>query len=59
MRAVDAGTHSLLSGNNVRELDFEFSADMQWIEASPDKGLSFATNMKKFKQLIKSKGRFF
>ncbi|MFA0811390.1 hypothetical protein [Microbulbifer epialgicus] len=31
---------------------------MEYIEASNEVGLSFATNMKKFKKLIKSKSRF-
>ncbi|TMO00087.1 hypothetical protein [Pseudoalteromonas sp. S558] len=31
---------------------------MKYVEASSEVGLSFATNMKKFKKLIKSKARF-
>ena len=42
----------------VREIDFSFSADMEWIEANTESGLSFATNMKNFKKLVKSKVRF-
>lgn len=58
VRIVDPRTHATLTDDNVREVDFKFSNDMEYVEASRDVGLSFATNMKKFKKLIKSKARF-
>ncbi len=58
VRIVDKESHATLTDNAVRELDFKFSSDMEWVEKSTDAGLSFATNMKKFKKLIKSKARF-
>lgn len=58
VRVVDPGHHATLTDNTARELDFSFSADMEWIEADTKSGLSFATNMKKFKKLVKSKARF-
>lgn len=58
MRVVDANHHATLTGNTVREVDFSFSADMEWIVADTNSGLSFSTNMRKFKKLIKSKARF-
>jgi hypothetical protein len=58
VRVVDPRHHATLTNNTVRELDFSFSKDMEWIEADANSGLSFATNMKKFKKLIKSKARF-
>ena len=58
IRVVDPGTHATLTNGNVREVDFKFSSDMEYVEASNDVELSFATNMKKFKALIKSKARF-
>ena len=58
IRVVDPGTHSTLVNSGVREVDFKFSRDMEYVEPSSDAGLSFATNMKKFKSLIKTKARF-
>ncbi len=58
VRVVDPRSHATLTNHNVREVDFKFSSDMEYVEASRDVGLSFATNMKKFKKLIKSKARF-
>lgn len=58
IRVVDPKSHATLTNGNVREVDFKFSDDMEYVEASKDAGLSFATNMKKFKKLIKSKARF-
>jgi len=58
IRIVDLNSHATLTGDNVREVDFKFSSDMEYVEPSNDVGLSFATNMKKFKKLIKSKVRF-
>ena len=58
VRVVDPGTHATLTKDTVREVDFKFSQDMEWIEPSSEYGLSFATNMKKFKKLVKSKARF-
>ncbi|SBS29198.1 hypothetical protein MSP8886_01472 [Marinomonas spartinae] len=58
VRVVDPGTHPTLTNNGVREIDFKFSSDMEYVEASSDVGLSFATNMKKFKKLVQSKARF-
>ncbi len=58
VRVVDASHHATLTDNTVREVDFSFSTDMEWVEADTNSGLSFATNMKKFKKLIKSKARF-
>jgi len=58
IRVVDPKMHSTLTNGNVREVDFKFSTDMEFVEPSNDVGLSFATNMKKFKSLIKSKARF-
>lgn len=58
IRVVDPRTHVTLTNGNEREVDFKFSSDMEFVEPSSDVGLSFATNMKKFKALIKSKARF-
>ncbi|QFT53279.1 hypothetical protein [Microbulbifer sp. THAF38] len=58
IRVVDPHSHSTLTDGTVREIDFKFSPDMEYIEASNEVGLSFATNMKKFKKIIKSKSRF-
>lgn len=58
VRVVDPSSHSTLTNGSVRELDFKFSNDMEYIEPSLIVGLSFATNMKKFKKLLKSKSRF-
>lgn len=58
VRVVDSGTHALLDGGTVRRVDFKFSADLKYIEPDPRVGLSFATNMKKFKGLLRLKGRF-
>lgn len=58
IRVVDPRTHATLTNGNAREVDFKFSSDMEFVEPSSEVGLSFATNMKKFKTLIKSKARF-
>jgi len=58
VRVVDRNHHATLTNGSVREIDFSFSTDMEWIEADTNSGLSFATNMKKFKKLVKSKARF-
>ena len=58
IRIADPGAHALLTAGSVREVDFSFSADMQWIEADLSRGLSFATNMQKFKGIVKNKARF-
>jgi hypothetical protein len=58
IRVVDPNSHATLTNQTIREVDFKFSNDMEFVEASRDTGLSFATNMKKFKKLIKSKARF-
>lgn len=58
VRVVDPGQHATLVENTVREVDFSFSSDKEWVEADSNSGLSFATNMKKFKKLVKSKARF-
>lgn len=58
MRVVDPGTHPTLTNNGVREIDFKFSSGMEYVESSSDVGLSFATNMKKFKKLVQSQARF-
>lgn len=41
----------------MRRLPARPVADGKWVEATPDKGLSFATSMKKFKSILKLKGR--
>lgn len=58
IRLVDPNSHATITNQTVREVDFKFSNDMEFVEASGEVGLSFATNMKKFKKLIKSKARF-
>lgn len=58
IRVIDSRTHATLTNGNAREVDFKFSSDMEFVEPNSEVGLSFATNMKKFKVLIKSKARF-
>jgi len=58
IRVVDPNSHATLTDGTVREVDFKLSDDMEYAEESREVGLSFATNMKKFKKLIKSKARF-
>ena len=57
IRVVEPGQHATLVQGSVRNVDFEVSADGKWVEANREKGLSFATSMKKFKGLLKLKGR--
>lgn len=57
LRVVDPGQHAALVQGTIRDVDFEISADGKWVEANRAKGLSFATSMKKFKSILKLKGR--
>lgn len=58
VRVVSRGEHSTLVAKGVREVDFLFSKDMEWIEPSGQYGLSFATSIKKLKSILKTKARF-
>lgn len=58
VRVVEPGQHPVLEdGTSVRQADFQFSKDRQWVEENLTTGLSFVTSMKKFKQLIKLRQR--
>lgn len=58
VRVADPGGHATLHDGRPRLLDFQFSSDMQWIEADLTKGLSFATSMKRLKSVLSTRGRF-
>lgn len=59
VRISDPGVNPLLTANSIRAVDFDISKDFEWVNPNPTVGLSFATSMKQFKKLVKSKGRFF
>jgi len=58
IRPVGMTEHPTLVKGGVRDADFLLSEDKKWVLPS-DNGLSFATNMKKFKSIYKLKGRLF
>ena len=58
IRVVDPGEHATLVAGGIREnIDFRLSKDGKWVEEDQTMGLSFATTMKKFKNLVKLKKR--
>ncbi len=58
IRPVGVTEHSMLVKGGVRDVDFLLSEDKKWVLPS-DKGLSFATSMKKFKSVYRLKSRLF
>lgn len=58
VRISDPGGHRTLTQGTVSSVDFNLSQDGLTVNADLTKGLSFATNMKKLKSIIKSKARF-
>lgn len=58
VRISDPKTSPTLVNGGIREIDFDISSDLEWVNPNQTKGLSFATSMKKFKRIIKTKARF-
>lgn len=58
VRIADPGGHSTLTQGSVSPADFNLSEDRARVNKDLTKGLSFATNMRKLKSIIKSKARF-
>ncbi len=58
VRIADPGGHRTLTQSTVTPADFNLSQDRKRVNKDLTKGLSFATNMRKLKAIIKSKARF-
>ena len=58
VRIADPGGHRTLVQGTVTPADFNLSQDQTSVNKDLTKGLSFATNMRKLKSIIKSKARF-
>ena len=58
VRIADPGSHSTLTEDSITPVDFNLSQDRAQVNKDLTKGLSFATNMRKLKSIIKSKARF-
>ncbi len=58
VRIADPGGHRTLTQGSVTPADFNLSQDRTRVNKDLTKGLSFATNMRKLKAIIKSKARF-
>jgi len=58
VRISDPGGHRTLTQGTITPADFNLSQDGTFVNKDLTKGLSFATNMRKLKSIIKSKARF-